>query len=118
MVEGTARDKLTRAINTRTLQSGEQQELQVGDQVEYWRKQGSKDVTCWLGPATVTDVSQLDRGVIKVKDKGQEMVCRSGDVRPILEFLIFQLVCEMAHNIFQLSKNNMFKRVGQYVYYF
>ena len=89
IVEGTARDKLQRAMKTRTLPPGEIHELKVGDSVDFYRHPGTKDVSGWLGPAAVTDISEMRRGTIKIKHKLGEMVCRCGDVRPHLDYLVF-----------------------------
>ena len=89
IIEGTARNKILRALNTRTLPAGETQQLALGDTVEYFRPQSTKDVSGWLGPAKVTNTSEMGRGVIKIKHKGAEMTCRAGDVRLNLEYLCF-----------------------------
>ena len=89
IVEGSAKNRLLRALNTRTLPAGEQQHLQVGDEVEYFRPPSTKDVSGWHGPARVTDVSSIGRGTVKIKHQGTEMVCRCGDVRRHLEFFVF-----------------------------
>jgi len=89
IVEGTAQQKLIRAINTRTLPSGQAQQLKAGDEVEFYRPGGTKDVSGWHGPATVVDVSQAGQGTLVIKHQQGEMTCRYGDVRRALEFLVF-----------------------------
>eukprot|EP00974_Lingulodinium_polyedra_P100651 9749720-Lingulodinium_polyedra.AAC.1 len=62
MVEGTARDRIKRALHTRTQAHGEAMELSVCDLVDFYRPPASKDVPGWKGPATVTDVSNIRHG--------------------------------------------------------
>ena len=89
IMEGVAKEKLIRAIKTRTLPAGETQELKVGDEVEFFRPQGTKDVSGWHGPARVTNINEITRGIIKIKHTGPEMTCRTGDVRRMLEYITF-----------------------------
>eukprot|EP00974_Lingulodinium_polyedra_P090504 8776383-Lingulodinium_polyedra.AAC.1 len=57
MIEGIARSRIKRALDTRTQAPGEVLEPVVGDLVDFYRPPASKDVPGWRGPATVTDVS-------------------------------------------------------------
>ena len=89
IVEGSARNRVLRALSTKTLPAGETQNLQVDDEVEFYRPPSTKDVSGWQGPARVTDTSTISRGTIKIKFQGAEMVCRCGDIRRHLEFFVF-----------------------------
>ena len=80
IMSGTANARLNRAWNTRTLPAGEHQDLKVGDEVDFNRPQGQQDISRWVGPATVTELS-LKEGLIHVKHKGRPMACKAGDVR-------------------------------------
>ena len=91
MIEGTARARLGRAIRTRSLPSGQTSNYQVGDSVDYYRKPSTKDLSGWLGPATVIDVTDLSRGTIGIKFQNNRMNCRLADLRHHLHFL-----CRMA----------------------
>ena len=45
MVQGTAAARIGEALRTRTLPAGQQRDYKVGDQVEFYREGGAKDVT-------------------------------------------------------------------------
>ena len=96
MVEGTARERIQRALNTRTLPAA-QQTYREGDAVDYFRPAANKDLPGWSGPATITDMSSATRGIIKVKYKDRELVCSPKDLRPHLAYLCF-LVAPHPHN--------------------
>ena len=67
IVEGSARARLGRAINTRTTLSAQRLNLQVGEEVDIFRAPNNKDASSWEVPAEVIDVSRATRGVISVK---------------------------------------------------
>ena len=67
MVEGSARARFGRAINTRTTLSAQRLNLQVGEEVDIFRSPNNKDASDGEGPAEVIDVSRATRGVISVK---------------------------------------------------
>eukprot|EP00974_Lingulodinium_polyedra_P027609 2667835-Lingulodinium_polyedra.AAC.1 len=62
MIEGVARSRIKRALDTRTQAPGEALELSVGDLVDFYRQPASKAVPGWRGPATVTDLSHISHG--------------------------------------------------------
>eukprot|EP00974_Lingulodinium_polyedra_P039807 3819518-Lingulodinium_polyedra.AAC.1 len=64
MVEGSARARLGRTLNARTTMSAQHLNLQVGEEVDFYRQPTSKDVSGWLGPAEVIDTSRAVRGII------------------------------------------------------
>ncbi len=63
MVEATAPQRAQIAIVTKARLAGEQFQLVVGDQVEFYRDPSHKDWSGWKGPARVVDVARLERGV-------------------------------------------------------
>ncbi len=67
IVEGSARARLSRATNTRTTASSSTLNLQVGEEIDFFRQPGTKDTSGWYGPATVVDVSKAARGVITLR---------------------------------------------------
>ena len=67
MVEGSARARLGRALNTRSTLSAQKLNLQVGDEVDVYRAPTNKDTSGWEGPAEVIDTSRASRGVVSVR---------------------------------------------------
>ena len=61
ILEKTAQERLERANRTKTRPSGELLELQIGDQVDGYRKPTTKDLTGWRGPMTVTGLEDCRR---------------------------------------------------------
>ena len=51
MVNGTAHARILTALRTKSLPSGESQQLTVGDAVEYYRKNSNKEISGWTGDA-------------------------------------------------------------------
>ena len=86
MVEGTSRARIQRALNTRTLPAGQAAQYQVGDQVEYHRPQGKKDISGWFGLATICDMTRLERGVTGVRHQNKVLDVRLADMRHWSEF--------------------------------
>ena len=80
MVEGTARDRLTRALKTQTRVAGEQLELAVGDLVDIHRPSSSKDASGWRGPAKVISTSNLEHGFIECQWGGRSLSVRIPDI--------------------------------------
>ena len=88
MIEGTAHERVGRALRTRTLPAA-QQTYQEGDTVDFFRPPSNKDLPGWSGPATLTDMSQVNRGIIKVTYNGRELVCSPKDMRIHQAYLCF-----------------------------
>ena len=86
IVEGSARARLGRAQNTRTTMTAESLNLQVGEEIDFFRPQGTKDVSGWFGPATVVDVSKATRGVITLRYQNQVTEAMLQNVRRHLHF--------------------------------
>ncbi len=86
MVEATARARVNRALETRTLPSGKDR-YQLGDEVEIHRTQSTADQSGWQGPATVVDTTKFERGIIGVKFRKGVMDVRLGDLRRWMGFL-------------------------------
>ena len=67
IVEGTAKARIERAMNSRTRPAGEEAEYRIGDLVEFYTIPDSTDATGWRCPATVLDVSSISHGTIGLK---------------------------------------------------
>jgi hypothetical protein len=108
MVEGSARARLGRAMNTRTTPSSQNLNLSVGDEVDFFRVQNSKDVSGWFGPADVVDVSRASRGIISIKHHSHIMEVQTQQIRRHLHFLTFfstdVLHSEVHHNLWQFIR--------------
>jgi hypothetical protein len=88
MVEGTARERINRAMRTRTKDPA-QAEFSTGQPVDIYRPPNQKDLPGWFGPGTVTSLENAERGTITVEFKGRPMNCRPGDLRPHMGYLAF-----------------------------
>ena len=88
IVEGTARERMKRALHTPTSVSGEELELKVGEAVEYFRPAEGKESSGWRGPATVVDLtSRLEHGRIGIRTRADNVItCRVQDVRRCLAY--------------------------------
>ena len=86
MVEGSARARLGRALNTRTTISAQRLNLQVGDEVDIYRAPTNKDTSGWEGPAEVIDISRAARGVVSVKHNSRVREVQLAHVRRHLHF--------------------------------
>ena len=82
MIEATSQARINRALKTKTRLPGEAR-FTVGDVVEYYRPPSSKDISGWLGPATITEVVAID-GQVQIEHKGRKLRCRLQDVRQFI----------------------------------
>jgi len=87
MVEGSARARLGRALNTRTTLSAQRLNLQVGEEVDIYRAPNNKDASGWEGPAEVIDVSRAMRGVVSVKHNSHVKEVQLSNSRRLLHFI-------------------------------
>ena len=97
MVEGSARARLGRAMNTRSTPSSEHLNLSVGEEVDIFRAPNTKDISGWLGPAEVIDVSRAGRGIISVKHQSRVMEVQTQNIRRRLHFWTF-LTTDVLHS--------------------
>ena len=86
MIEGSARARLGRSMNTRTTASAQNLNLQVGEEVDYFRQPSQKDTSGWIGPATVVDVSRAARGVVSVRYQSRVLEVQLQHVRRHLHY--------------------------------
>eukprot|EP00959_Pyramimonas_sp_CCMP1952_P063792 1332581-Pyramimonas_sp.AAC.1 len=80
IIQGTASDRLSRALNSRTRPAGELLELKIGDEVDIYRAPPNKDLSGWRGPAVVTDLTRLREGMIGVRWQSRNMQVRLPEV--------------------------------------
>ena len=86
MVDLTAKQRLERALATKTRVPGEALELKTGDQVEFFRRAPTKDESGWRGPATYLD---QDGGQHSIRWQGRHLSARTQDLRRALAYLGF-----------------------------
>ena len=86
MVDLTVRQRLDRALESKTRTPGEALELRQGDQVEFYRRAISKDDCGWRGPATYLD---QDGGQHSIRWQGRHLPVRTQDIRRALAYLCF-----------------------------
>ena len=87
IAEGTARERIKRAIHTQTRPSGTECDYKVGDTVDWWREPVHKDAPGWRGPGRIIDLSRLEHGRIGVRTSTDQVItCRLQDVRHSLAF--------------------------------
>ena len=89
MIEAQAKMRIQRAITDRTRPAAQLLDLRTGDLIDFHRKEQQKDLPGWRGPATVTDLSRQDDGIIQFDFQGRSMSARPADVRRALMHLIF-----------------------------
>ena len=61
--------------------------LQIGEEVDFYRAPGQKDTPGWSGPAEVIDVSKANRGVIVIKWQSRPLDVQLPNMRRHLHFL-------------------------------
>ena len=59
-LEGTAAEKVKRALNSKTRIAGQQQDYKIGELLDYYRTPPNKDSSGWRGPAKVVDNTEID----------------------------------------------------------
>ena len=92
MIEGSARARLGRAMNTRTTISAQTLNLKIGEEDDFYREQHQKDTPGWFGPATVIDVSHAARGTYSVRWGNRILEVRLQDIRRHLYYFTFLCV--------------------------
>ena len=89
IVEGTARERMKRALHTPTRVAHQELEFKVGETVEYWRQPENREASGWRGPATVCDLSRLEHGRIGIRTRADNVLtCRIQDVRRCLAYAV------------------------------
>ena len=89
MVEGSAKARLNRALNTRSTVSAANLDLKVGDEVDFYREPTTKDVSGWYGPGKVSDTSMLNRGMVTVRHLRNFYEVALNHIRKHLTYWVF-----------------------------
>jgi len=90
MTEATAITRMQIASRSKTRAPVEAKELNPGDEVEFHRSSGSKDVQGWRGPAEVLKISR--DGTVDIKFQGSPLTCRNQDIRTALYLFLLQYI--------------------------
>ena len=92
IAEGTARERMKRALHSQTRPSGAELEFKIGDKVDWWREPVQKDAPGWRGPGSIVDLSRLEHGRVGVRTSTDQVItCRLQDVRHSLAFVTEEL---------------------------
>ena len=81
MVEGTQKDRIQRALRTKSRMPGEALGISTGDLVDFWRQPAHKDQSGWIGPAKVVNIGE---GTFDVKWQSHIYQCQARHVRKTL----------------------------------
>ena len=111
MIEGSARARLGRALNTRTTMPAQKLNLKVGEEVDFYRSQTSKDASGWFGPAEVIDVSRATRGVVSVRWQSRTLDVQLPSLRRHLHFLALLTAQEDAELAFPSVHGNVWSAI-------
>ena len=88
IIEASAQDRLKRASHTITKPAGEEFELKLGEEVEYYRPPLSRDASGWRGPAVICDLTRLEHGRVGIRTRSDHVLtCRLQDIRRCLTYL-------------------------------
>ena len=87
-VTAMAEHRLKLADKSKTPLSGEQLQLTNGDMVEIYRKNNQKDRPGWVGPARVTDLTQLQHGKVTVNWQGRHITVPIEQLRRALTYMV------------------------------
>ena len=95
MLEGTSKDRIERALRSRTRPTAETLNMDVGSLVDFWRQPIHKDDnTGWIGPGKIVHID--GEGMIHVKFQGHIYPCGVRHVRNALTFFSLFCCCELA----------------------
>ena len=89
MVEGTARERLLISGNTRTTIPAKAFDFKTGDEVDVYREPTTKDAPGWMGPATIIDLTRIERGIVTVRYHNKASEVQLSHIRKHLYFHIF-----------------------------
>ena len=98
IAEGTARERMKRALHSKTQAAGAELEFKVGQSVDWHRPPAHKDASGWRGPGTVVDLSRLEHGRIGIRTNTDQVItCRLQDVRHSLTLWSEELSTYFGH---------------------
>ena len=114
-VTAMADHRLKLANKSKTPLAGEQLELSTGDQVEIYRKSSQKDRPGWVGPATVTDLTDIQHGKVTVKWQGRHITVGIESLRRAMTYFI-KFLDVYAYRLHHPEKLTSWEVITQYVH--
>ena len=75
------------ADKSRTPLAGDKLDLKNGDSVEVYRKSAQKDRPGWIGPATVADLADMERGKVTARWQGRRIAVPVESLRRVMVHL-------------------------------
>eukprot|EP00972_Heterocapsa_arctica_P082658 12180294-Heterocapsa_arctica.AAC.1 len=106
-VQKTAQRRLERALSSRTRPSAQAKDLQLSELVDLHRRQDTKDMSGWRGPATVAGLDNILSRQATVRWQGRLIDCRIQDVRRHLAFWTFMTAPSAPIDIIRKYVNSM-----------
>jgi hypothetical protein len=89
MVEGSATDRLRRALATKSTVSAAVQNFHLGEKVDFWRDKTTKYSSGWHGPGEVAALDRQTHGTITVRYQGHLLPVELRCIRRSLVFHAF-----------------------------
>ena len=106
--------RLKLANKSKTPLAGEQLQLSTGDQVEVYRISSQKERPGWVGPATVTDLTDIQHGKVTVKWQGRHITVGIESLRRAMTYFI-KFLDVYAYRLHHPEKLTSLEVVVQYV---
>ena len=85
--------------------------LQMGEEVDFYRTPGPKDTPGWSGPAEVIDVSRATRGVVTLRWQNRTIEAQLSNVRRHLHFFSLLTVQDDKEHAFPTIQGNVWARI-------
>ena len=80
-VQATAKYRVRRSLKTNPTLAAERMDLNNNDKIDFFRKPAVKDQPAWIGPATIVDLSDIERGYVGAKYNNRLLTLNTQDVR-------------------------------------
>ena len=93
----TAKLRISRALNTKSASADQRLELSPGDRVDFYRDEGAKDNSKWIGPNTVIDTTNIERGNVTIRHLQSPVIARIQAIRRHMEFFVFLAASHSAY---------------------
>ena len=85
--------------------------LQVGEEVDFYRAPGQKNTPGWSGPAKVVDVSRVTRGVVTLRWHNRVIEAQIPNARRHMHFFSLLTVQDDREHVFPTNQGNVWSRI-------